>query len=315
MNKIKASVQSTGRFPHLGPELEERFNEFIGELESEVKRQKSKLKSDRMVLASRIAKAYEGRLGEKYSDEKLSALEEQGKERYQKKIPPGYKDQGKNQNRYGDYILWVQIIEWSRARVEASEHAAVVFVTGDKKEDWWDKTDGLNFGPHPLLVQEFIDKVGHGDFHMYSLSAYLEHTQVGKGVVEAVERVSAPEHKEGEGILSFAVSNLMSIVENHDRVEREKELRVSKFDKYRPGLRELLAACDTFGVSYDEARSLIGYRSMSPIYWNLVFTPISLYLAEGRYVEPELDNYSMSDIESSIAELRALTERILHDHG
>lgn len=64
------------------------------------------------------------------SDDKIGIeqIKKTAKERFDKKIPPGYKDSGKgNQNSEGDYIIWHDIL---------SLKENVIFVSGDQKEDW-----------------------------------------------------------------------------------------------------------------------------------------------------------------------------------
>lgn len=57
-----------------------------------------------------------------------------GGARFQHRIPPGYGDASKQENRYGDLILWLEIIELAQARAECSQF---LLVTNDEsKSDW-----------------------------------------------------------------------------------------------------------------------------------------------------------------------------------
>lgn len=58
----------------------------------------------------------------------IKQIKKTAKERFEKKIPPGYKDGEKeNGNAEGDYIIWHDIL---------SLKENVIFVSGDKKGDW-----------------------------------------------------------------------------------------------------------------------------------------------------------------------------------
>lgn len=86
------------------------------------------------------------KVGGPYPLDKKKEAFEQGRKRYEKHIPPGYKDEEKNnkkgqgkeqgnsneERRFGDLIVWVQILD------KAEETGKpIVFVTDDRKEDWW----------------------------------------------------------------------------------------------------------------------------------------------------------------------------------
>lgn len=89
--------------------------------------------------------ALTGRVGEPYSQQRLSEIYKEGEKRYATKIPPGYSDAKKpGPEKFGDLVLWFQIIEKAK---EAKK--PVLFVTRDQKEDWWREHGGKRFGPRP----------------------------------------------------------------------------------------------------------------------------------------------------------------------
>ena len=95
-----------------------------------------------------------------YSIERLYELCDEGKKRFKKGTPPGFKDKEKDGVRqYSDFLLWNEIIEYS-----AHLHKDIVFVTDDVKADWWDTvtTDDGSIVKifHPKLVEEFERKTG-----------------------------------------------------------------------------------------------------------------------------------------------------------
>ncbi|QGQ72299.1 PIN-like domain-containing protein [Halomonas sp. PA16-9] len=48
----------------------------------------------------------------------------------------------------------------------------IVLVTGDDKEDWWNKSKGKNLGPRVELIKEFESVTGH-KFYMYTGPNFL----------------------------------------------------------------------------------------------------------------------------------------------
>ncbi|PGK33916.1 PIN domain-containing protein [Bacillus thuringiensis] len=93
-----------------------------------------------------------GRVGEPFSISNLLKIFTEGELRYKYEIPPGYKDSYKdNRKKFGDLILWKQILEQAQ-RVQEP----IIFITLDVKEDWWildDKNTPVR--PRDELLMEF----------------------------------------------------------------------------------------------------------------------------------------------------------------
>ncbi len=127
----------------------------------------------------------DGKVGKGF--EKQAELDEvikDGEERYVNKIPPGYEDSGKERNpneaffhfdgmkyprKFGDLILWKQLIE--HAKSDDIKH--VMFITGDRKEDWWWKEQGKTIGPRSELIREIVLNSNIDTFWMYELGNFL----------------------------------------------------------------------------------------------------------------------------------------------
>lgn len=128
--------------------------------------------SDDKIL-TKLLILYNDKVGDPYSEADLKKIMDDGKERFAKGIPPGYKDSNKvkdskDNNAYGDYIIWKQIMDYSVANKKD-----IVFITSDKKEDWWKSTRGREIGPREELRIEF-GKLTQQKFHMYTSDRYLE---------------------------------------------------------------------------------------------------------------------------------------------
>lgn len=124
-------------------------------------------------ILDKILAIFEGRVGEKIDDTELNMIKEEGKKRYDKSIPPGYKDDRKKKNQeddnnaYGDLIIWKQIIKYAKEK-----SVGIVYVTHDQKEDWWNITKGKTIGPRIELRKEFMTETNQ-EFHMYSMNSFI----------------------------------------------------------------------------------------------------------------------------------------------
>lgn len=80
-----------------------------------------------------------------------------GIERYEKEIPPGYKDNAKNSiDKFGDLIIWNELQFLS---IKTSK--PVLFISDDRKEDWAIKFKGHDLGPRKELIKEFINNTNN----------------------------------------------------------------------------------------------------------------------------------------------------------
>lgn len=119
-------------------------------------------------ILNKVLELYEGQVGEALSEEKKEEIYKEGEKRYQTQVPPGYKDEGKSENSYGDLILWKEILKYSK-----ENHKNIIFITQDRKEDWWNKCCGKTIGPRIELRKEFIIKTEQ-KFNMYTMDSFIE---------------------------------------------------------------------------------------------------------------------------------------------
>ena len=133
---------------------------------------------------------FEDKLGLHYSQEKLNEIYKLGEERYEQEIPPGYEDKNKEGiKKYGDLILWFQIIDKAK---EANE--AIILITDERKEDWWTKIRGKIIGPRPELTSEMLSEAGVS-FYLYQTYRFMENAkkflkqQVKKKAIDEVREI------------------------------------------------------------------------------------------------------------------------------
>jgi len=138
--------------------LEDKLREKISEREKEIR----DLEGNDTVL-DRIEKYFP--VGDKYNTDKILEIIEEGKLRYEFRIPPGYEDAKEKEGTqiFGDLIIWNQILDYAE-----QEQKSLVFVTSDTKADWWIIQDKgkKEKTPREELIKEFNDRAGN-DFWMY----------------------------------------------------------------------------------------------------------------------------------------------------
>lgn len=102
-------------------------------------------------LVQRLDPILSGRVGLPFPEQQKKKLYEEADRRYSAKIPPGYMDDGNNQEsrvgkstdkKYGDYILWRQTLEHAKSVFQGRQgKQPLLLVTADFKEDWWRKQE------------------------------------------------------------------------------------------------------------------------------------------------------------------------------
>lgn len=146
-------------------------------------------------IQEKLIELFDNKIGTNYTEEDLDSMYKIAKERFEKEIPPGYKDAKKNgDEKYSDYIIWRQILDY------AKEHnKCIIFVTADVKEDWWDEFKGEKRCSHKLK-KEFYDNVGT-EFHMYTPERFIDEAMKFYGlnyseeIIEEVKTLERPKEK------------------------------------------------------------------------------------------------------------------------
>lgn len=123
----------------------------------------------------RLLDLFDGKVGKPFRVEEKLNIEQEGEKRYASKIPPGYRDNKKTANRFGDLFVWKEIIGYSKLK-----EVDIIFVTHDQKEDWWNTISGKTIGPRIELRKEFYEETKKM-FHMYTMSSFLSFFIENKG--------------------------------------------------------------------------------------------------------------------------------------
>ena len=103
-----------------------------------------------------------------FSQLELYRICEEGKKRYSKQFPPGYKDDKKDGlSKYGDLIWWKEVIRYIK-----KNHCNLFLVTDDVKEDWWTKDEKCGYSLRKELIEE-IQKTGQ-KIYSYTSREFFE---------------------------------------------------------------------------------------------------------------------------------------------
>ena len=135
---------------------------------------------------------FDDAIGESFKEEDLKSLRIEAEARKKKNIPPGYLDEDKDGDRpYGDFFLWRQILEYSK-----NTKSPVIFVTSERKDDWWEKHSGQIISPRQELLKEAHDYTGQRVI-VYQTDRFLhfvaEHTgsKIDQSAVEEIQEVAS----------------------------------------------------------------------------------------------------------------------------
>lgn len=170
LNDFLGSISQKRNHPFLDDSLIRRVKNLMRDIEKYFNSQKQKLKhsSEDSSLKGKIADFFDGKIGTPFSEQDLNNIYADGKQRYAKKIPPGYEDQKKGEpGMYKDLILWKEILKYSK-----ENDVSIIFVSSDTKEDWYLIKKGKTICPHPQLIKEFQDETGQ-KIILYSLERFM----------------------------------------------------------------------------------------------------------------------------------------------
>lgn len=173
---MQKDMESTSKPPFLSKKVHKtllkNFTEVEEEIESNLKIYNGFFKDD--LIYNKLSEIFRSKISVSFTNDDLDILYKDGEKRYEKKIPPGYEDIKKSDMRkYGDWILWKQILNLSLEKKKS-----IILISDEKKEDWWWKiNDGRTMGPRHELVDE-LKAVSGMDFHMYSSERFLSFGQL-----------------------------------------------------------------------------------------------------------------------------------------
>lgn len=275
------------------------------QLDTKVKNKIDEL-ADPKDMHEEILLLLENNIGPQYNQEKIEDIEKDGQERYKYNIPPGYEDkkEKKDDHRYykgvryhqmfGDLIIWKQMQD----KVNTSGHETpVIFVTEDSKKDWWQRVNGKNKGPLPVLIQEFYDNTNQ-NFYMYNAPRFIKYASDYLGielddeqfhkVTEEIESIRNAEESVKISQKNSFLNNLNKFINKSEMEHLERaKIPLRKVIGYLPEheqeqseelLNNALHEVDDIGEEYSDAVSLIFSQAMPSIEKNAKNLLVKLHI-------------------------------------
>lgn len=279
------------------------LDEFISYLD-ELEKEQFDVNDDD-VIKEKVLKIFDGKTGKSFDQKTLEEIFSKGEERYKNSQPPGYMDIKKEGaypyedkkfvRKYGDLLLWKEIIE--KCKTEKIEYA--VLVTGDVKEDWWQKKRGKKLGARMELLNEIYSEATElNTFYMYDTSSFLQYAK--QEIDVNIKESSITEAKElielsnRERILSRKQSLLAKV-----RKERELKEIQNKTESLKNELRK----------NYEYLEKLSKYRDN--LYNESKSTDdIREYAHNLGYLEAE-QQQEREELEKKINELESYKENLI----
>lgn len=187
-------------------------------------------------------KMVNGNIGDPYDQAKIDEIEEEGRKRFENKMPPGYMDDKKDEKRYfrgvfykkkfGDLIIWNQIIDYVESKKNIKN---VVFITNDNKEDWIYKTNGKRVGPRIELISEMIFK-GEAKLIIMNINQFMSQvTQKKQKLIDDSNKIDRNSKRVWSINRIREINNLENVLEKQneelDAIKYRGRLLQGKIDK------------------------------------------------------------------------------------
>jgi len=168
--KLENDIIKNLKTPHLSKKVLVNFKKIIRETIKDLDKKKMFYKRllFKDTILSTITSIFNKKVGAAFSLEEINKIEKEGEDRYKRKIPPGFKDNDKTDNKFGDLIIWKELIQKSK-----SENRPFILIIDDIKEDWLLKVQGETISPRQELSQELY-KEANQYFHLYTSDRFLE---------------------------------------------------------------------------------------------------------------------------------------------
>ncbi len=242
-------------------------------------------------VLDQINSVFETSIGLNYDEEKLTEIKKEGKDRYEKKIPPWYKDDKKPEDKkYGDLILWYQIIDKAKEIKKP-----IILVSGDVKEDWWLEKNGKRIMPLPQLKKEIFEKA-EVDFHIYTADRFLEYfdsESIDKDMISEVRKIRELEEKR-------------MIMNRREMMEKDGELHPRIFEKYSMEYIHLFEKLERIFMEINHSKIHQKYSE------ELEHMFHRLRISRNRIVHGDFDRKSLHRISIDIKEFTYIFDEILH---
>lgn len=232
---FEESLNAKRNQPYISDKTAELINKLKSQIEEDFGLQIEYILNELLYgeMQNKMADLLDNKVLEPFTKDEIDKLKEKGQKRYAEKIPPGWKDASKSENRYGDYINWEEIL-----RLAVNEKKSIIFITNDTKSDWIEEIEGKKIGPLHALSQEFCERVNNADqlFYIYTLDKFLEFTQDHNKTLDSPKTIIENVKNILQESTAFEIgsNSKMNIETSHSNKESGPEAeKVSSSDEYK----------------------------------------------------------------------------------
>lgn len=204
IDKLNEEFDAKRNHPFLSDKLAKETRQLFEKIKKELKQEEEKLLNllNDNPKKERLAEILKEKIGDGFDEKKLLEIYSEGEIRYSNETPPGYKDIKKPiPERYGDLIIWKEILEKS-----TSIDGGIIFITSDKKEDWFHEVKGRVIGPRPELIAEYLSGK-NTSFYCYQTGNFLEFSK--KYLKTSITKNAIEEIKEYENQIEKSFKNML----------------------------------------------------------------------------------------------------------
>lgn len=161
--------------------LDKDFKTIEKNIDKELVEKKSYFKSGK--IEDTISDIFLNNIIDVYSGTEYEAVKNEGKRRFDNKIPPGYMDAADKEEN-GDYYIFKSLIDYCK-----KNNKGLILVTNDKKEDWFRNIRGIK-EPREELLEEFYKETGN-KLIIFDFDDFLSQKDIFKNElpVEAVDEI------------------------------------------------------------------------------------------------------------------------------
>lgn len=234
-SEIEGKLNEFKRHPYLKTEeLKIQINSAFDSINKDIFRLEKSHPNymDNDPIWDRLTKLLLDKVGDDFTSEELEKLFRDGKKRYDEEVPPGYMDKSSkkdsgNRSLYGDLIVWKQTIRYAK-----DKSSSLIFVTDDRKEDWWYKFQGKTIGPKPELIKEFKEETGK-QINIYQADNFLEfaskslNEKLNQEAVDEIREIRFADELEADLVATAVGSGINEVFSNEGISTNEK---VSTFE-------------------------------------------------------------------------------------
>lgn len=158
-------------------------------------------------ILSKLNTILKGKFGSEFTADELKKIYQEGSNRYEKQIPPGYADKADKKklddnSLYGDLIIWKELIAKAK-----KDKKPIIFITDDTKEDWWYMFKGETISPRSELMKEFKKETGV-QVLIYQTDIFIKHAK--NGLLSTIKEETIEEIKDVNSLDQSYLENYIS---------------------------------------------------------------------------------------------------------